>query len=217
MAIGSQYHRTDRPGAMFITVRVIAIVIAIAGVSLLAAGGWIKGKALVSQLLLEQAFARSLEAGVAQRPWAWADMAPLARLSAPDLGQHAITLADASAEALAFGPGHLPNTPLPGERGTAVFAGHRDTHFGWIGHLKTGDRISVAMTNGDHLHYSVTGARVARYDQNGIDVDAEGSFLALTTCYPLDASGATELRYIVEAEMLSGEGAAAPVALLASP
>ena len=41
---------------------------------------------------------------------------------------------------MAFGPGHLSGTPLPGEAGNAVVSGHRDTHFAFLRGLREGTR-----------------------------------------------------------------------------
>src|SRR5437762_8684667 len=37
--------------------------------------------------------------------------------------------------------GHIPGTPLPGEKGNAAFAGHRDTFFRGLRNIRNGDEI----------------------------------------------------------------------------
>lgn len=186
----------------------IALLIA-AGISLIGNGLWIKAKAQLAQVLLDQAFERvqntpgsqSHLIGNKARPWYWADITPLARLSAPRLNKSQIILSDANAESLAFGPGHLPNTPLPGQAGTSVLAAHRDTHFNWIKDLKPGDKLNIENADGTTVSYSVKNARIVRYDNSGIDAHSHATLLALSTCYPFNAKTQGPMRYIVEAEM----------------
>ena len=92
------------------------------GLAFLGEGLWIKAKAGLAQILLERAFAQSIATGQPVKPWRWADTWPVARISVPRLATSSIALAGGSGQALAFGPGHLERTPLPGERGTAVRA-----------------------------------------------------------------------------------------------
>ena len=73
---------------------------------------------------------RAGENGV--RPWPWADITPVAVLEVPRLGERSIVLEGASGQAMAFGPGHMINTPPIGARGTAVVAAHRDTQFRYL-------------------------------------------------------------------------------------
>jgi len=184
------------------------------GVTLIGNGIWIKAKAQLAQVLLNQAFERVLRNSTTNaanvtnatvtnfKPWRWADIEPLARLNAPRLNKSSIVLNNTSGEALAFGPGHLPDTPLPGERGTSVLSGHRDTHFAWIKDLKTGDRLDIENADGSKVSFSVRRAWIARYDASGIDADSDETLIALTTCYPFDAKTRGPLRYIVEAQII---------------
>jgi len=51
-------------------------------------------------------------------------------------------------KALDRGPGHWPGTPLPGDRGTAVLSGHRNTHtrpFKYLNLLRPGDKIITSV------------------------------------------------------------------------
>ena len=81
----------------------------------------------------------------------------------------AIVLAGASGQALAFGPGHVARTPAAGEPGTAIYSGHRDTHFAFLGDVAVGDEIRVTRRDGRELRFRVTGTSVVRWDASGID------------------------------------------------
>ena len=108
----------------------------------------------------------------------------------------------ASGQALAFGPGHLAGTPDAGDRGTAVYAAHRDTHFALLGQVRPGDEIVVDRIDGRRARFAMAGAQVVRWDASGLDPHAPGRALALATCWPLDAKAHGPLRYLVWATLL---------------
>ncbi|MDK4716256.1 class GN sortase [Rhizobium sp. CNPSo 4039] len=172
-----------------------------AGLFLAAQGGWIYAKAALAQLLLERAFAESVISGTPVKPWSWADTWPVARIEVPRLGVSAIALKGVSGQALAFGPGHLDNTPQAGEEGTAVYAAHRDTHFTFLRNIRENDRLRIARSDGQIFTFRVTHMAVARWDEAEIDPDARGVHLVLATCFPFDAMTSGPLRYLVYADL----------------
>jgi sortase A len=130
-------------------------------------------------------------------------MVPIARLEIPRLDRAAIVLEGASGQAMAFGPGHMPNTPPVGAPGTAVIAAHRDTQFAFLGALKPGDLIMVMTTEGQHLRFRVSESRIVPADASGLDPadgGASGTRLALVTCYPFTGVLHSPLRYVVLAD-----------------
>lgn len=162
-------------------------------------GVWIPVKAVVAQVLLESAFDRSLATHHAYKPWPWADMAPVARLSVPRLDVDSIVLNTDSGQAMAFGPTHLPASAALNTSGTAVIAAHRDTHFRFLKNLHTGDVVTVETIDGETRRYRVTGTRIVRWDQFAIPETAAVQRLALATCYPFNATHHGPLRYVVYA------------------
>lgn len=169
-----------------------AIAIVVAGLLIAAQALFIPAKAKLAQILMEQAW----DDGANRRPWPWADFTPVARLGLPD-GGRIIALSDASGESLAFGPTLLAGSAAPGERGVAVFAAHRDTHFAGIGKLAPGDTVTVE-TREALLRYTVTGSQVVPWDASGIQpLDGGASRIALITCWPLDGQMQGPLRYVV--------------------
>jgi len=175
-----------------------------AGLVLLGKGLYLPAKAQVAQWLLESAWNRTAE-GVVVRPWQWADTWPVARLRQPRLGIDQIVLAGASGRVLAFGPGHVQASALPGSEGNVVFSGHRDTHFRWLERLHKGDTLELQVPDGRVLKYAVR--RMAVHDQRDTYLlDPMGQRgLRLLTCYPFDAMVAGgEQRYVVEALPLPG-------------
>lgn len=179
-------------------------LIVLAGISQIGMGLYIKAKARLAQHLLERAWSGALDSGGGvRRPWPWADTWPVARISVPRLEQSTIVLAGANGQAMAFAPGHVRGTPLPGQPGTAVFAAHRDTHFAFLAALVPGDEIRVETAQGGLKVYEMTHGRVVRWDRSGIDPDAPGHAIALVTCWPFDARHPGPLRYVATARLKS--------------
>ena len=109
-----------------------AATLALAGLWLIGDALYIRAKAVLAQVLLDRAFAAAVTSGATVKPWSWADTWPVARIEVKRLNASAIALAGSSGQALAFGPGHVELTPDAGERGVAVYAAHRDTHFNFL-------------------------------------------------------------------------------------
>lgn len=187
-------------------IAVLAAALIAGGVGALAAGLWIPAKAVIAQVLLERAWNRAQAGQDRAKPWPWANIAPLARLSVPRLGIDQIVMRDASGEALAFGPGHVPTTAAPGAPGTSIIAGHRDSHFRFLRRLARDDRIDLETAGGKILAFRVTGtaivdARHYRPPGNGME-----PALALVTCWPFDAiQPGGDARYVVYAALSSGD------------
>ena len=132
--------RRRKPGMRMTTLRgrralarLLFLLLAACGLILIGQGAIIPAKAWAAQILLERAFAESRATGRPARPWPWADATPVARIRVERLGVDEIVLSGGSGEAMAFGPTLLPGGGRLGERGTAVFAAHRDTHFRFLG------------------------------------------------------------------------------------
>ena len=185
--------------------RLIALVIGaaiIAGFALIAQGFYIKAKAAVAQTLLERAWSRTLAGQTAAKPWPWADTWPVAKVAVKRLKEQAIVLQGSSGEAMAFGPGHVQGTPLPGHRGTSVIAAHRDTHFAFLEHVKTGDIVEVTTRDGQHRRFAVDRLQIVDASQSGIEPQSPHNGLALVTCWPFGVRQRGPLRYVVHASLI---------------
>ena len=183
--------------------RLTAIALLAAGTTLIASAAYVPAKADLAQVLLERAWERARSGEPNARPWPWADIGPVAVLDVPRLKKRSIVLEGASGEAMAFGPGHMINTPPIGTRGTAVVAAHRDTQFRYLREIKDGDRIVVETADGQRSAFRVVETRVVRAEASGLDPDDSGptgARLALVTCYPFDAVLRGPWRYVVLAD-----------------
>jgi sortase A len=188
-----------RPGSR----ELVALALILAGIVLFGRGIYIHAKALLAQVLLERAFNAAVASGHPVKPWAWADTWPVARIEIRRIGASAIVLSGSSGQALAFGPGHLEQTPDAGDRGVAVYSAHRDTHFNFLRDVAVGDVITVTRLDGKTFVYRADDASVVRYDNSGIDPRTGGYELALTTCWPFDAMMPGPLRYVLHATLIT--------------
>src|SRR3984885_10858558 len=154
--------------------RIAPLLLALIGLFLFGQGAYIHAKALLAQVLLERAFDQTIATGDPTKPWSWADTWPVARIEVKRIGASAIVLSGSSGQALAFGPGHVETTPDAGERGVAVYAAHRDTHFRFLRDVAIGDEIDITRGDGKTFHYRADSAAVVRFDASGIDPLATG-------------------------------------------
>jgi len=176
----------------------LAALLAIAGAVQFGQGLYIHAKARLAQVLLERAWQRTLAGETAVKPWPWADTWPVARLIVPAQGENLLVLAGASGRTIAFGPGHMDGTPLPGAAGNSVIGGHRDTHLEFLRRVKRGDAITVESANGLRSVYRVTELDVLDKSDTWVTRNEGPSRLTLVTCWPFDAlrAGGPQ-RYVV--------------------
>jgi len=178
-------------------------LLAVAGLGMIGHGLYIPAKAMVAQVLLDRSWT-SARAGRAAAPWPWADTRPVARLLVPRLRRSQILLAGAHGRSLAFGPGHVSGTALPGRRGHSVVSAHRDTHFAFLRDLRRGDLLVVEAPDGRHRAYRVSDLRIMDTRRDDLVHDPAADRLTLVTCYPFGAWRAGgPLRYLVSAEAVS--------------
>jgi len=186
---------------------VVAVLLAVAAWN----GGraaWIAAKAGLAQRLVRASWSRVRGGEANARPWPWADTRPVARLVVPGQQVELFVLAGASGRTMAFGPGHVDGTALPGERGNAVLSGHRDTHFAFLRRVREGDAILVERPDGRLVRYAVSGARVVDRGANWVVAeDPDDTRLTLVTCWPFDAlRPGGPLRYVVTARLAPVSG-----------
>jgi sortase A len=181
------------------------LALALIGIILFGDGAYIHAKAWLAQVLLERAFDQSVATGEVVRPWSWADTWPVARIEVRRIGARAIVLEGASGQALAFGPGHIRQTADAGERGVAVYAAHRDTHFRFLRNVAIGDLIDVTRSDGKHFRFRADSSAVVRFDASGIDPAARTAELVLATCWPFDAVASGPERYILHATLIGAD------------
>jgi len=162
---------------------------------------YIYAKAELAWYLLREAWEKSLETKETVKPWSWADTWPVARLLVPEHEIDLVVLEGDTGNVLAFGPGHMPLSPLPGQPGNSIISGHRDTSFRFLRELSMGESIMLQRADGKMLSFRVIAAEVTDAAILDMDVNAAIPLLTLVTCYPFDAviPGGPQ-RYLVFAE-----------------
>ena len=121
---------------------------------------------------------------------------PIARIDIPSIGSDFIMVQGVDLKWLQKGPGHFPQTPLPGQPGNAAVAGHRTTWqapFNRIDELAPGEPIIVTTLQGrfvyrvdEHItddggtsgHFIVGPDDVSILDQSAVNR------LTLMACHP---------------------------------
>jgi sortase A len=177
----------------------------VVGVWQLGHGAWIHVKARLGQHLLQRAWSRTHAGEADVRPWPWADTWPVARLRVPAHGVDLVVLDGVSGRTLAWAPGLASGSPGPGDPGTTIVSGHRDTHFRFLERVRPGDEVIVEAPGRSPTHFivretTVVDSRTAVIRTTGDDEAG----VVLLTCYPFDAlSPGGPLRYAVAAEAAS--------------
>ena len=134
----------------------------------------------------------------------------MAQLVIPKMGLTATVVSGVSSESLRRGPGHFPDTPMPGMPGNAAIAGHRTTWgapFGNIEKLEPGDEITIQTIQGSFTYVVLeqNGGRGSfivspnEFDVLDQNFDSFPNRLTLVSCHPkLTARN----RIIVVAELI---------------
>jgi sortase A len=111
----------------------------------------------------------------------------IARIEIPAIGLSEYVIEGTDTGDLRKGPGHYPETPLPGEPGTAAIAGHRTTYgapFRDIDDLRRGQVIRVDMPDGRFV-YRVEDTRIVDDQDLSVLEPAGYRRLMLSACHPL--------------------------------
>jgi sortase A len=112
--------------------------------------------------------------------------AAVAILSIPRIGVNVAIVEGVGVEDLKKGPGHYPNTPLPGQPGNTAIAGHRTTYghpFYNLNELQAGDEIDIATHTGTY-RYSVLSQQDVSPTDTAVVAPTTDNRLTLTTCTP---------------------------------
>jgi sortase A len=124
----------------------------------------------------------------------------LTLLSIPSINLNAVVVEGTSHKALLLGPGHMKDTPAPGEAGNSVISGHRDTFFRHVYELKKGDVVNV-QRDGQLFSYEVTGKEIVEPTDLSVLDQSKDKRLTLITCYPTYYIGPAPKRLVVFAKL----------------
>jgi sortase A len=133
-----------------------------------------------------------------------AEGTPIARLRIESISLDWTVVEGVTSAALEDGPGHFPESPMPGQYGNAAIAGHRTTHgepFRNLDRVEPGDLIEVTTLDGIFT-YVVTGSEIVlptEYSRVVPTTDPTKATLVLATCHP---AFSTKQRLIIHADLV---------------
>ena len=126
----------------------------------------------------------------------------LGRIESPGMdGLNMVFVQGTDESSLELGPGHYPETAMPGQGKTVAIAGHRTTYlapFRHIDSIKPNDKITLKMPYGTFI-YSVQKSEIVDPSDVGIIHDTGYERLVLSACNPLYSASQ---RYIIFAKLV---------------
>ena len=126
----------------------------------------------------------------------------LGKIEIPRLGVSVMVVEGVTDTSLKLAAGHIPGTAFPGQIGNMGIAGHRDTFFRNLRHVRKDDVITVTTWNGI-ARYSVESTRIVAPSAVEVLNPSSQSVLTLVTCYPFYFVGPAPRRFIVRARQVT--------------
>jgi sortase A len=112
---------------------------------------------------------------------------PIGRIRIPHIGLSIVAVQGTDTADLQKGPGHYPDTPMPGAPGTVAIAGHRTTYLAPFRHvdaLRRGDKVVLQMPYAT-ITYRVERLKVVLPSALWVTKRVGYDRLVLTACHPL--------------------------------
>ena len=129
-----------------------------------------------------------------------ADPLVIGRIEIPRIGVSAIVREGDDDATLGLAVGHIPGTARPGERGNMALAGHRDSFFRALRHIRLDDTIRFS-TSGRRYEYLVDSTEVVTPKETRLLDPTGDAVLTLVTCYPFGWVGHAPNRFVVRARL----------------
>ena len=127
----------------------------------------------------------------------------LGRLVIPRLHVQSIIREGSDTRVLSVALGHIPGTAFPGQQGNIGVAGHRDTLFRSLRHVRDNDEITFETPGATYV-YRVKSTEIVKPTDVAVLNPGPTRELTLVTCYPFDYIGSAPDRFIVKADLVSG-------------
>jgi sortase A len=124
------------------------------------------------------------------------------RIEIPRLNLRAIIAEGVDSRTLRRAVGHLPGSPLPGQAGNVVLAGHRDTFFRALKDVREDDMVRITTARGRYEYLVEATAVVEPTRTDVLDATAEPS-VTLVTCYPFYLVGDAPDRFVVRGRLIA--------------
>jgi sortase A len=185
--------------------RLVSSVTLLAGAAALVYAGYVVVSAKYFQTTEAAKFAKTARVEAVSTPIAL-PLAPrviahgsvIGTIDIPRVGISAVVLQGDSSDVLRHAVGHIPETPLPGERGNVALAAHRDTIFRPLRKVGVGDVIELRTETGV-VRYRVNTTEIVAPTDVAVLRSRGKDELTLVTCYPFYYVGHAPNRFVVRA------------------
>lgn len=117
-------------------------------------------------------------------------------------GEEIPILFGANTENLRYGATIYDNGIMPGDKGTVIILGHRETTFAFLEHINKEDEIEIETLNGTYK-YKVEKTFITNPEDERILEQRKGNNLTLVTCYPFRYVGPAPDRFIVNLKQIN--------------
>jgi sortase A len=137
-----------------------------------------------------------------ENPYADVPVTRLGSLSIPKIGLQHDIYEGIWLTVINQGPGHWPHSALPGQRGNAVFPGHRTTFshpFRDLDRLAPGDQIIFHMPDADQV-YAVRQTIIVKPTDMSVVDQTETPTVTLIACHP---KGSAAQRIVVKGDLVA--------------
>jgi sortase A len=124
------------------------------------------------------------------------------RIEIPRLNLRAIIAEGVDSRTLRRAVGHLPGSPLPGQAGNVVLAGHRDTFFRALKDVREDDMVRITTPRGRYEYVVEATAIVEPTRTDVLDATGDPS-VTLVTCYPFYLVGDAPDRFVVRGRLIA--------------
>jgi sortase A len=128
-------------------------------------------------------------------------------IAIPSIGINFWFVEGTTRDDLKKGPGHYPDTPLPGTIGNAAIAGHRTTYlhpFWGLDNVKVGDDIIIKTLAGTFVYRVSTPWFKVKATDVWVVANTPDPELTLTACHP---KGSAEFRIVIKAKLVPNRSA----------
>jgi sortase A len=127
---------------------------------------------------------------------------PIGKILIPEIGVDSVLIHGTGRNDLREGPGHWPETPMPGLGGNFVISGHRTTYgapFMRLDKLQPGDEIDVLLPY-VAARYRVVRSMIVKPDEVQVVSQRGLEEISLATCHPIYSA---RERLVVQADLIS--------------
>lgn len=146
---------------------------------------------------------------VPKDPYANEPLREIGSMEIPKIGMKHRVFEGITLRTIDNGPSHWPGTAMPGQRGNAVFAGHRVTHskpFRNVDQLVPGDEVIFNIGQTRSV-YRVTGSKIVTPKALDIVNPTPTATATLFACHP---PGSAKFRYVVLLDLVVPDSAPTP-------